>query len=86
MIACMTGNEVKNILCRNLSIWYWQPFNQDAVRSLVNQPEIDLHCVDDQGRSLDFYARGNKKIHLLLENARRNPTEAQVTKLKCIDE
>ena len=74
MIACMTGNEV-------------------AVRRLVTQPEIDLYCQDDQGsgqitgfvylkhiligRNLDFYARKNKRIYLLLENARRNPSEIQ---------
>merc|ERR1712126_710021 len=29
------------------------------------------------GRNLDFYVRGNKKIHLVLENWRRNPSEIQ---------
>ena len=76
MIACMTGNEaaVRSLVaqpeidldCRDDKGGHWQ--NPDP-----NKLIFDYF----PGRTLKFYARDNKKIHLLLENGRRNPSEIQ---------
>ena len=36
--------------------------NEDAVRTLLSQPTIDLFTKDDQGRSLDHYAKRNVAV------------------------
>ena len=51
--------------------------NEEAVRTLLSQPTIDLFTRDDQGRSLDHYAKRNSNIYKLLLNTRSNPTETQ---------
>ena len=76
MIACMTGNEaaVRSLVaqpeidldCRDDKGGHWR--NPDPNKLIFD---------DFPGRTLKFYARDNKKIHLLLENGRRNPSEIQ---------
>ena len=51
--------------------------NEEAVRILLAQPTIDLFTKDDQGRSLDHYAKRNSNIYKMLVDTRRNPTERQ---------
>ena len=59
--------------------------NEEAVRTLLAQPTIDLFTKDDQGRSLDYYAQRNSSIHQMLVDTRTNPTEIQeLTRVKNI--
>ena len=51
--------------------------NEEAVRTLLAQPTIELFTKDDQGRSLDEYAQRNSNIYKMLLDTRRNPTEIQ---------
>ena len=51
--------------------------NVEAVSFLCAHPQIDLFPLDNQGRSLMHYARGNKVIQDILHKWRMNPSEDQ---------
>ena len=90
-LFCRSGREIIDILCgvkgidlnpkdcygRTPLMIACMTNNEEAVRTLLAQPTIELFTKDDQGRSLDEYAQRNSNIYKMLLDTRRNPTEIQ---------